>query len=154
MAILEIAQKYGSYKEIAPGEYAGPCPQCGGAMRFRIYPVQNRGACLSCEFSVTDSQEAEPVTKEFAADRLRQLISDTFSRVQSLCPEGAQQWLDQHRPDVTGCLVQIGKDVDAAFEAEDEPALLKALATWEKWHLAAWQRYLERPQVIERQEEL
>lgn len=82
--------------------------------------------------------------------KMQQLISDTYSRVYSLCPKGAQEWLDRHRPDVLVHLAQAGKAVDAAFEAEDAAALTKALETWEAWHLAAWKRYQERPQVLER----
>lgn len=47
--ILAVASQFGAYREIFPGEYAGPCPMCGGAMRFRIWPATGNCACTCCE---------------------------------------------------------------------------------------------------------
>lgn len=33
------------------GEYAGPCPWCGGQDRFRVWPVEGRYWCRQCERS-------------------------------------------------------------------------------------------------------
>jgi hypothetical protein len=145
MAILDMVQKYGKYKEIAPGVHAGPCPECGGAVRFRIDIELDSGKCQSCKYVLVDPEHAS-----FPADKLRQLISDTYSRVTSQCPVGALKWLEENRPDVVNHLTDVGAAVDAAFAAEDEQELLRQIRNWERWHLAAWQLYQERPEVIER----
>lgn len=97
-------------------------------------------------------QEAPSV--DFDSNKVQLLISDTYSRVNSLCPKGAAEWLEEHRPDVVVHLLQAGKAVDAAYAAEDVTAVKEALKTWERYHLAAWKRYETRPPVIERQDEL
>lgn len=149
MSILELVKKYGIYRELTSGEYAGPCPECGGAVRFRILLAENKGKCQSCGFVLSGQPEAaEKIT--FDADKMRQLISDTQSRIQSQCPTGAPEWLTAHRLDVTRHLLQASKQVDAAYEAADVVALQESLELWEKWHLAAWQRYKERPPVMAR----
>jgi hypothetical protein len=151
MSILETVQKYGTYREIAPGEYAGPCPECKGAMRFRVLVAENVGKCLSCTCVLTVEAGASAGV-QFNAQKMQQLITDTYSRVFSECPKGASSWLEENRPDITEHLIAVGVAVDAAFAAEDEADLFSKLATWEKYHLAAWQRYNERPEVMERQE--
>lgn len=149
MSILELVKKYGIYRELTPGEYAGPCPECGGAVRFRILLAENRGKCQSCSFVLSGQLETAGPTA-FDADKMRQMISDTQSRVKSQRPDGAAEWLTAHRPDVTSHLLQAGKQVDAAYEDEDVVALQDALELWEKWHLAAWDRYKARPPVLAR----
>ena len=142
MMILDLVKKFGNYRELSPGQYAGPCPECGGAMRFRIRLAENEGRCRSCAFVLT--------SEAFDADKMQQLISDTQSRIVSQCPAGALDWLAAHRPNVTGHLLQVSKQVDSAYEAEDTAALQEALDLWEKWHLAAWDRYQKRPPVLAR----
>jgi hypothetical protein len=145
MAILDMVKEYGNYKRLAPGYYAGPCPACGGAVRFRIDVENGTGKCQSCQHALVD-----PDHVAFPAARLRQLISDTYSRVTSQCPAGALEWLGTYRSDVVSHLGEVGAAVDAAFSAEDEQELLRQIRNWERWHLAAWQLYQERPEVIER----
>jgi ssDNA-binding Zn-finger/Zn-ribbon topoisomerase 1 len=48
LSILVIAQKHGTYRELSPGEYAGPCPKCGGALRLRIWTEKQKFQCNSC----------------------------------------------------------------------------------------------------------
>lgn len=33
------------------GEYAGPCPFCGGEDRFRVWPKRNSMWCRQCDYS-------------------------------------------------------------------------------------------------------
>lgn len=159
MPILAMVQKYGTYREIAPGEHAGPCPQCGGAVRFRIRREQNEGKCGICSFVLTGTAPAPAAGAEngqanFDAAKMQQQVSDTVSRITSACPKGALEWIDRHRPEVAGHLLEAGKKVDAAFEAQDADVLLKALGNYEKFHARAFQIYEKRPPVIERQDEL
>jgi len=94
-------------------------------------------------------KDAPESTMGFDPQKMQQQINDTFSRVTSQAPKGAQEWLVRHRPDVLQHLARVDKDVDAAFESGDESVVVKALDTWERYYLLAWQRYNERPPVIE-----
>jgi DNA primase len=49
--LLSLAQRYTTLKHVATtggGEYAGPCPLCGGHDRFHIQPGTNRWFCRCC----------------------------------------------------------------------------------------------------------
>lgn len=55
MNVLELAQQQVQLKQACAskgGEWAGPCPKCGGKDRFRVWPAQNEGAgswwCRGC----------------------------------------------------------------------------------------------------------
>jgi hypothetical protein len=91
---------------------------------------------------------------DFSHNRVLQMINDAQSRVKSARPEGAMQWLLDNRMDIVRHLEAAGQAVEAAFSAEDEPALFKALSDWENYHMKAWRIFSERPPVIERQEAL
>jgi len=51
--LLTLAERYTTVKRVATtggGEYAGPCPMCGGRDRFRKWPLyrgQGRGTRLA-----------------------------------------------------------------------------------------------------------
>jgi DNA primase len=90
----------------------------------------------------------------FDSQKIQQLISDTNSRVFSESPKGALKWLEANRQDIIQHLVTAGAAVDAAYEAEDEAGVSKALEVWERYHLLAWQRYLEDPRVMERTDQV
>lgn len=49
--LLALAERYTSVKHVATsagGEYAGPCPVCGGRDRFRVQPLAHRWLCRYC----------------------------------------------------------------------------------------------------------
>jgi DNA primase len=49
--LLPLAERYTQLKRVAAtagGEYAGPCPVCGGRDRFRVQPQANRWLCRRC----------------------------------------------------------------------------------------------------------
>jgi hypothetical protein len=48
VSLLELIKEIKSYREICPGEFAGPCPTCGGVLRLRIWPDQDRFKCSHC----------------------------------------------------------------------------------------------------------
>jgi hypothetical protein len=50
------------------GEYAGPCPFCGGTDRFRCWPVKGRAWCRQCGW------------KGDAIQLLRDAMGSVFSR--------------------------------------------------------------------------
>jgi len=56
MPVMDLIKKNRNYREISPGEFAGPCPTCGGALRLRIWPDQDRFRCNHCalEGNTTD----------------------------------------------------------------------------------------------------
>lgn len=110
MPILEIAQQHGTYKAMFPGEYAGPCPNCGGAVRFRIWPDKKRFACTSCgiEGGIEDAQKLwvnEPG------------ISDKSDSVPMRLIEGREVWFPSN-PGEWRRLVIEGKIVFGPKEAK------------------------------------
>jgi len=49
--LLSLARRYTTLKHVAAtggGEYAGPCPLCGGYDRFHVQPSTNRWFCRHC----------------------------------------------------------------------------------------------------------
>ena len=53
MTLLDLIQVNGFFKKVAStngGEYAGPCPFCGGRDRFRVWPEEDGGRwwCRGC----------------------------------------------------------------------------------------------------------
>lgn len=44
--MLALAERYTQLKKIAPREWAGPCPKCGGTDRFHVWPEENSFTCL------------------------------------------------------------------------------------------------------------
>ena len=152
MDILEMVKKFGTYRKLSPGQYAGPCPECGGAVRFRIDLDQNAGKCQSCAFSLTGTDDASS-DQSFPTAKLQQLISDTYSLVISDCPKGAREWIEEYRPDVAQHLKDVGQDVGGAFALEDEVEVTRALMLWERYHRRAFQLFADRPQVIDAGEE-
>lgn len=148
MSILENVQKLGSYKEIAPGEWAGPCPECGGAMRFRVFPERGNGACLVCGF--IQGEEDCATGTGFDRAKMDRALLDTQSRIQSGWQNAAWEWLEQHRSDVIGYIRRTEAGIDGLFEKEDEPGLFKALTLLEEAYTRAWKVYTERPPVIAR----
>lgn len=44
--MLALAERYTQLKKIAPREWAGPCPKCGGTDRFHVWPEENSFNCL------------------------------------------------------------------------------------------------------------
>jgi DNA primase len=100
-----------------------------------------------------EEKKTEVPKMGFDQEKMFRLVTDTRSRVQSQCPVGAMDWLAA-QTNIWKHRKAADNAVDVAFEAEDEAAVIKALDAWERYHLAAWQRYNERPPVIERQEAL
>ena len=52
--MFDLAQRIGGLREKTDGEYAGPCPECGGDDRFLIWPSDGdtgRFWCRQCGFS-------------------------------------------------------------------------------------------------------
>lgn len=49
MPVIDLIRGNNAYREVSPGEFAGPCPGCGGALRLRIWPEQDRYACVHCK---------------------------------------------------------------------------------------------------------
>jgi hypothetical protein len=121
---------------------------------IRAWVISGLPVSLQPRTSAMNRQKNENSLEEnqvqFDHAKMQTLISDTFSRVFSQAPKGAQEWLAEKRPDIAKHLGDIGKAVDSAYAAEDDIRLIEELATWEKWHLAAWQRYKERPQILAR----
>ncbi|OHD28266.1 MAG: hypothetical protein A2Y38_19340 [Spirochaetes bacterium GWB1_59_5] len=85
---------------------------------------------------------------EFDQSRAVQLISDTYSLISGKCPSGAMDWLGKERPDVFGRLALAEKAVVAALEDQDAVRLSKALDTWKRYHLRAFDIFEARPPVI------
>src|SRR5512139_2988349 len=53
MTLLDLIQVNGIFKKVAStngGEWAGPCPFCGGRDRFRVWPEEDGGRwwCRGC----------------------------------------------------------------------------------------------------------
>jgi len=48
MQLLDVIKENRNYRELYPGEYAGPCPTCGGALRLRIWPARETFKCINC----------------------------------------------------------------------------------------------------------
>ena len=46
--ILVVAQRYGALKRAGAGEYAGPCPVCGGTDRFSVNTRKGVWNCRGC----------------------------------------------------------------------------------------------------------
>lgn len=46
--VFDVAELLKTFRELSPGEFAGPCPECGGALRLRIWPAKGEYACVSC----------------------------------------------------------------------------------------------------------
>jgi len=52
--MFDLAQHIGGLKEKTDGEYAGPCPECGGEDRFLVWPSDGDSGgfwCRQCGFS-------------------------------------------------------------------------------------------------------
>jgi len=74
--ILELAQKHVKLKRVAStggGEWAGPCPKCGGTDRLRVWDKKNQFWCRQCG-AKGDSIEFLKWTKGLSyADACREL---------------------------------------------------------------------------------
>jgi DNA primase len=46
--ILTVAQRFGGLRHIGAGEYAGPCPVCGGKDRFSVNTKKQLWNCRGC----------------------------------------------------------------------------------------------------------
>lgn len=49
--MLKMAENFGQFRRVSGtngGEYAGPCPSCGGTDRFRIWPEKGKWWCRGC----------------------------------------------------------------------------------------------------------
>ncbi|MBJ6798630.1 CHC2 zinc finger domain-containing protein [Geomonas propionica] len=86
-------------------------------------------------------EEGTAPVPAFDRERLQVLLSSTVKGVVVARPIGAEAWLNQKHPLLVKELVEVGKQLDDAYAAEDEAALLETLEVWRARHLAAWELY-------------
>lgn len=149
MSILAVAEKQGVYKEISPGEYAGPCPKCGGAMRLKIWPDKNEFKCTFCsiqggveEFCLLIGVEVPVLT--FDREQAESLMRDLNDSIGAEYPTGALEWLRKERKEVIKSLFSLEQAVDAAYLAEDIPEFKKALDLLKRSYLKAFKMFTDR----------
>lgn len=90
----------------------------------------------------------------FDLEKAHRLIRDAFSLIKSLYPEGALEWLTTNRSDVMKYKAQVESEVDAAVLSGDRDRLVKALDKWVETHQRAFDLFLQRPPVIDVQDDL
>ena len=120
MKILEIYQSDGyNPKKVAStnlGEWAGPCPACGGEDRFRVWPEKDKFWCRGCnkkgdaiqylrDFKSMSYQEAcaylgkEPKQRQFTSRSIRPVLTGWKPKDTGAPPvtwqEKAKSFLDQ-----------------------------------------------------------
>lgn len=106
------------------GEYAGPCPKCGGRDRFRVWPEQSRFWCRGCEWGGDAIQYLRDQRGLSFAEAKAQASGDMFSTVpgkarNTLAPERhsvqppAADWQAQARQVVTSCSAALWSDAGA-----------------------------------------
>jgi hypothetical protein len=156
MSILLIAQKHGTYRETSPGEYAGPCPKCGGAMRLRLWPDKNEFRCLSCEIQggIEELRAVFPVPTNapaaiFNPESADILLRDLNSAVGEAYPVGALEWLKLKRSDVLKTLYTLETAVDAAYLAENMPELEKAVDLLKRSYQKAFKLFTDQLSNVE-----
>lgn len=143
MTILEIVRKTANYRKINTGEYAGPCPKCGGAMRFRIDNEKNRFHCTGCEISggLAEITAMFPVQFDIAqADTLLRITTEFIGKEY---PVGALEWLRKERPEVVKSLYDLENQVDTACLAKNMPELLVKIDLLKRSYQKAFGLFLQ-----------
>jgi hypothetical protein len=148
MTVLEIAQKHGMYRKISSGEYAGPCPKCGGAMRFRIDNEKNQFQCSGCGITGGLAEITAIFPGEFDLEQATNLLRDLNSSIGAEYPDGALEWLRKERRDVVKSLYALENEVDAAYLAENMTELAAKIDLLKRSYLKAFALFLQRPPVI------
>jgi hypothetical protein len=151
--LAEIMNK-NSFRETAPGEHAGPCPKCGGAMRFRISTEKNSFKCNSCKVSGTLAEITSIFPVEFDAEKAFQLLRDLNNTIGAEYPAGALEWLHENRPEVIISLLDMEKQVEAAYLAENMPELKRSVDLLKRSYTKAFKLFTEQPPIIEVQTEM
>lgn len=105
---IKILDLVGGMKKVAStggGEYAGPCPFCGGSDRFRVQPAQNIWLCRNCTNGVW-----------------RDLVDFIAQRDNVTLVEAARQLGGQALPGFTGgCKTEKPKKAQGGFTAGYRP---------------------------------
>jgi len=88
--MFDLAQHIGGLKEKTDGEFAGPCPECGGEDRFLVWPSDGdtgRFWCRHCQFSgdgIEYLREVEGRSFQEACE-----VSECDEKVRSVTGEGS-----------------------------------------------------------------
>lgn len=149
MNILQIAQKHGTYREVSPGEYSGPCPKCGGAMRLKIWPDKNEFKCTHCTVKGGIAEIGTIFPVGFSVDRADNLLKDLNGTIGAEYLAGAVEWLSAKRPDVIKSLKDIENQIDAAYLADNMPELAAKTDLAKRSYLKAFELFRQRPPVVE-----
>jgi DNA primase len=88
MTMLELMSRYTELRKVAStegGEYAGPCPWCGGKDRFRVWPHGDRPRCWCrrCEWrgdAIQFLRDFERVSYREACQRLHLPVTGRLRR--------------------------------------------------------------------------
>ncbi len=88
MTLLELINGYTTLRKVAAthgGEYAGPCPFCGGRDRFRVWPASEKPGwwCRQCKRkgdAIQFLRDREGLTFREASERLGQPLPDAPRR--------------------------------------------------------------------------
>lgn len=88
------------------GEYAGPCPGCGGDDRFRVWPEQNRDEhqsgsywCRHCGRGgdcIQFMRDFDGLSFQQACDRLGRPLSNTWNLAAPSAPGAKKKWDPKH----------------------------------------------------------
>lgn len=149
MDILQIAQKHAAYREISPGEHAGPCPKCGGAMRLKIWPDKNQFKCTHCTVKGGIAEIGTIFPVGFSIDQADNLLRDLNGTLGAEYSPGTIEWLQENRPDVIKSLHDMWNQVDAAYLTESMPELAAVTDLLKRSYLKAFDLFRQRPPVIE-----
>lgn len=132
------------------GEWAGPCPFCGGEDRFHVVPATGRWFCRQCTPHGGDAidyvRRRDHVSFHEAVDRL--LSSNTSARIQlrsaPVCTTHTPAWREARWQDAARIEVaQASHRLNHDMAAEQGRAYLRDRgllpATWQAWNLGyAW----------------
>lgn len=131
--ILELASGMVVLKKVATtngGEYAGPCPGCGGSDRFRVWPADRGGRgsfwCRGCGRGGDDVQ--------FLVDFKGMSYREAFAAVGREMPEGYRPVA--YRAAAAGCGPDPERFVPKAYDPPVETWQVKASAFVDAAHQA------------------
>jgi len=109
--LLALVSRYTTSRRVAStggGEYAGPCPLCGGRDRFRVQPQRGRWMCRKCSARWDDAIALEMLlTRASFPDAVQALVGGHWLTVTVAAPAAeprsppSPQWQERARQVVT-----------------------------------------------------